>query len=202
MFSVISWRDSRKRLNITAAQVGSFTMPPWHVLCYLLRSSVQCWDSGVCTALSARLCVWAVPRLTGLPQIMCCELADWPQPFFRNRMQLLMNLIKKWPGAALSRRFTPPDRFSKWILHEVHVPPPQRTRWPCCHCLNVNKQHVRPVTELRLIPAQSKIKVGVGAQSHYRIPPPGGAREGLGLTFFLFFGKGEVIHLFSPPVCG
>lgn len=68
-----------------ASPTVRFAMPVCPIcthLPYLLRSSVQRWDSAVCTVQSARLCVC---ELAGLPQIMCWELADWLQLFLETK---------------------------------------------------------------------------------------------------------------------
>lgn len=72
-------RDKSARCSTPACPICT------HVLRYLLRSSVQRWDSAVCTAQTAWLCVRAAGQLTGLPQIMCCQLADWLELFLETR---------------------------------------------------------------------------------------------------------------------
>lgn len=82
MFSVISQRDARQIwLSFTTPECPVCTL----ALRYLLRSRVQRWDSAVCTVRSARLCVWAAGQLTGLPRIMCCELAGWLELFLETK---------------------------------------------------------------------------------------------------------------------
>lgn len=86
MFIFILWRGCIWGVKYTCGAVRlSFTTPVMLQLYtrvrYLFRSSVQRWDSGVCTVQSARLCVWAAGQLPGPPTHHVLLLADWLEPF-------------------------------------------------------------------------------------------------------------------------